>query len=1182
MNLYEYFDELFESIIKNNPQLNFPSNYKEIIDYKKLEEIILNQSKNDVKEGIKEIFKDLSDNKKFAQELGKIFVGNEANIETLLMLEDLEQRKISFSSTNYDENYEKLNNCLGDSIEIIDILKNIYDTVFLKKLFKNSDNTLLSDEMVKKYKEHEEDLRFLKNLFKDNRNLYNKLLKTEKEPCIYDKYTHNKLTYEEFIKELEKLVGKLFDNKNNAELNDKWLNIIKPKIDRGEFLPRITETDNGRFPYQLNKAELIKIIENQGKYYPFLKEKINNKYKIVILLEFKIPYYIGPLNNTTSNKNQKNQNAWMIRKENNVKITPYNFEKVIDKEKTAEEFIMRMISHCTYLLDEYALPNNSILYSKFKVLNELKQIKVNGYKLEKELLHKVLEELFMKESGAITEKKFIQYLKNSNRFEMYRDKLEITGYSADKKFANNMQPYIDFFGENGIFDGTNYNEEEAEKIIKWITIFEDKDILKSKVEREFPKLAEKKVKTILNKKYNGWGSLSKKLLTELYYKDKKTETSKSILTLMYETEENFMQIINNDEYNFQKLININNNNKDNIAKVDYELVKNLATSPTTKKGIFQSLKVVEEIINYMGYEPESIMIEMARSDDKKKQRKDDKKKHLQNIYNQMKKDKKIVEFKNYETINSQLKETEKIDSQKLFLYFIQEGKCLYTGKPLNIEDLNSYEVDHILPQTLIKDNSIDNKALVLRECNQTKGASFVLPREYRTEYMQTWWKHLKDVGLISAAKLYRLTRKSYSDEDIQGFINRQLVETRQITKHVANIISNLYKNTKVIYLKANLSHNYREKYELYKFREINDYHHAHDAYLTAVLGEYKEKYINKNFKYEMIKDMNTKLKDLGNYKELKYGFVINSLDETVNDIVLKMSDDMVNNDTGEIIFDTKEFNNRVEETLYRNDILMSRKTEIRSGILYKETMYKKGKGKIKIKENMPVEIYGGYLNIENSYLTLVKYKKNQKLVGIPIEIEKRSQKNQNMKINFIKNHLNTIESITILQDNIPFETEIKFKNQNVYIKGYSNANKNNELSNALQLKISKEKQKRWKRMLNVTLNNKGEIENPEEIEKYQKEFLKFLFSQKENYPLFKNEINKIAEKIKLDKLSFENYREIIQEMLKIYHCNSVNGNLKKYGLSDRIGRLSGKSIDSLILISKSVTGIKEREINYEF
>jgi len=45
------------------------------------------------------------------------------------------------------------------------------------------------------------------------------------------------------------------------------------------FLPRITDKDNGKYPYQLNKEELIKIIENQGKYYPFLLEKINNTYK---------------------------------------------------------------------------------------------------------------------------------------------------------------------------------------------------------------------------------------------------------------------------------------------------------------------------------------------------------------------------------------------------------------------------------------------------------------------------------------------------------------------------------------------------------------------------------------------------------------------------------------------------------------------------------------------------------------------------------------------------------------------------------------------------------------------------------------------------------------------------------------------------------------------------------------
>ena len=62
----------------------------------------------------------------------------------------------------------------------------------------------------------------------------------------------------------------------------------------------------------------------------------------------------------------------MERKIDGVAITPYNFDDVIDKEQTAEKFIKRMISHCTYLLAEYALPNNSILYSKFKVMNEKK------------------------------------------------------------------------------------------------------------------------------------------------------------------------------------------------------------------------------------------------------------------------------------------------------------------------------------------------------------------------------------------------------------------------------------------------------------------------------------------------------------------------------------------------------------------------------------------------------------------------------------------------------------------------------------------------------------------------------------------------------------------------------------------------------------------------------------------
>ena len=79
-----------------------------------------------------------------------------------------------------------------------------------------------------------------------------------------------------------------------------------------------------------------------------------------------------------------------------------------------------------------------------------------------------------------------------------------------------------------------------------------------------------------------------------------------------------------------------------------------------------------------------------------------------------------------------------------------------------------------------------------------------------------------------------MRRNEYKDSDIEGFINRQLVETRQISKHVANILKKLYPKSNIIYLHANLSSDYREKFKLYKFREINDYHHAHDAYYDCI------------------------------------------------------------------------------------------------------------------------------------------------------------------------------------------------------------------------------------------------------------------------------------------------------------------------------------------------------------
>ena len=1177
LNIEERLKDVFSTLIELGTNLDIPENYDEILNLKRMSNIVTNPSKNDIRVDLKKELEKISSNKKFINEFIKMIVGNKFNIKDLLMLDEIEKKSISFDDGNYEKEYDELQYILGDSIEILDVFKQLYDSVFLKKIFKGSNNTSLSALMVEKYAIHKEDLRFLKDLLNTDRKIYNEIFRSKDKTCLYEKYIHNELSYEDFKKYLLKYLEASFDNLKDIRLIEKY-NQNKLRIENDEFLPRITETENSRYPYQLNKDELIKIIENQGKYYPFLLEKVSNTYKIVKLLEFRIPYYVGPLNTSTNLKNIKNSNAWLVKKVDNMKITPYNFDEIIDKSATAEQFIKRMISHCTYLLNEYALPNNSILYSRYKVMNELKQIKVNGEKIENDIQHKIIKELFEKTSGTITDAKFKMYLYSSADFDMYNGDINVTGYSADGKFANSLQSYIDFFGENGIFSGTEYKEDDAERIIEWITIFDDKDILEDKIRKEYANLNSKQIKQIIDKKYSGWGSLSKKLLTTKYYKDKESSIKKSIIDLMYETDENFMQIINNDEYGFQSMIK-ENNILDDTEKITYNLVKGLATSPAIKRGIYQALKVVNELVKYIGYEPKNIVIEMARSEDKK-ERKDDRKKYLLKLYEKFK-----DEIKNYNQLMSEIKDYEKIDTQRLFLYFIQEGKCLYTGTPLNIDNLNKYEIDHIIPRTLIKDDSLDNKALVLKECNQIKKASLVLPNEYRTSQNIAWWTHLRKIGLMSAQKFYKLTRKTYSDEDIQGFINRQLVETRQITKHVANILNNYYKNTKIVYLKANLSHNYRERYELFKFREINDYHHAHDAYLAAVLGEYKEKYMTKKLNYKMITELNNRLKELGNYSKLKYGYVINSLDNDANDIVNELSKSFVNEETGEVLFDAERFNKVVEDTLYRNDILVSKKTEIRSGEFYNQTKQTKGKKGVQLKSNMPTEMYGSYTSLNPAYAIMLNYTKKGKevrrMVGFPIYLKNRKESEVSeyyrRLFDLEKNDLIRIENIKI-----PFYSYLIWNNQLCYLVGASDKV---EVCNAKQFKYNKEFMKTHKKALNEVFNKKEG--NYDEYQNDLDEIITYIVDKIENdYKLFENlipELKSIVNYKNYENFTAEEKANIIKQLTKLLNCKSDNANFKflneKY--SSAFGKKNGRIIETTKINSFSTTGIfydKEKQV----
>lgn len=1195
-NIFALINEISEIEINREELSN--------IEYNKIEEALLNPSKNDKKIDLTNELKKVLP-LKITKELVKLLVGDKFSINTLFNKDNDEDIKISLKGSDYDDNYINICKIIPIEIEILEELKEIYDINFLKILMPNSNATTLSSLMVERYDKHKKDLKDLKELLKQDRIVYNsvfkipevlvkeytlfkdnkisskdfkeKLKKSEGEYCLYEKYTHNKITYEDFIKELKKYIDII-----KEELTSKTQTIkeeIIKQMDTETFLSRITDVDNGKFPYQFNRDELIKIINNQSKYYPFLANSLEDgTKKIIRLLEFKIPYYVGPLNTTTKDKHNQNRNAWLIKKQDNIKITPYNFKEVIDLESSAEEFIRRMLGHCTYLLKEPAMPNNSILYSKFKVLNELKQIKVGTLGKEERLTHKnqnkVFEELFLKNNGTITDKKFKEYLKNQKEFSMFESDLSVIGYSADNKFANNMTSYIDFFGEDGFFNNTTYGLKEAEEIINLITIFEDKEVLQKRLEKEYNELNNATIKKICSKKYKGWSSLSEKLLTGIFYKDKKTNVNKSIIDLMLETSENFMQIINNEEYNFNSKI-AEYNEINTSKKISYEIINDLATSPANKRGIYQAIKVVEEIIDYMGYEPNSITLEMARGDEKKV-RTEDRKKQLEKLYEKSKR-----EIDEYNKLNKELYAKEKIDSEKLFLYFIQEGKSLYSGTPLDINRLDEYEVDHIIPRTLIKDNSIDNKALVLREENQIKAASFVLPEQYRSIRMKGWWQHLKKIGLISSKKYNNLSRYKYDEKSINGFINRQLVETRQICKHVANIINNFHKSTKVNYIPASLSHNYREKFKLYKFRDINDYHHAHDAYLAAVLGEYKTKYLKKSIDYLELKEFTKRLYEEKKYKELNDGYVINSLDPDLQEL---SGVDFIDKTTGELLFDVKEFNKTVNNTLYRNDILISKKVEFKTGEFYNQTKLKKGNKGLRLKANLPTEMYGSYSSLNPAYAIVVKYtkkgKEEQRMIGIPIVIAENSKTNIEVMNNYIKDllELNSTDKVEIIKNKIPFYSLLNWDNQICYLVG---ATSKVEVCNAIEFHIDKERMQKWQKTLLRLYHNKAKVIEDVEYSKDLNEIINYIINKIElKYQLYSNlvpDINNMFSTEVLENADINAKEKIIIEMLNLLKANSLTANLKflNKSYSMAFGRKEKRIISNAKIINKSVTGLWE-------
>ena len=264
---------------------------------------------------------------------------------------------------------------------------------------------------------------------------------------------------------------------------------------------------------------------------------------------------------------------------------------------------------------------------------------------------------------------------------------------------------------------------------------------------------------------------------------------------------------------------------------------------------------------------------------------------------------------------------------------MQLGKCAYTQKTIDIDKLktNIYNVDHIYPQSYVKDDSITNKVLVISEENGQKGDKYLISKDIR-EKMQPFWYRLLSNKLISEEKYRRLTRcTSFTEEELTGFINRQLVETHQSTKAVTTVFRTLFPDVEIVYSKAGLVSDFRKEFDMLKTRSVNDLHHAKDAYLNIVVGNVYHCKFTKNF-----------------YVTQKYSLKTKTL-FTHN---VKSGDVM--------IWDGQESIGEIRKVLTKNNIHYTKYSFMRKGKLFAQNPIKAKEGLIPRKEGLSSEKYGGY------------------------------------------------------------------------------------------------------------------------------------------------------------------------------------------------------------------------------
>lgn len=607
------------------------------------------------------------------------------------------------------------------------------------------------------------------------------------------------------------------------------------------------------FPNGLYVKEALDILKAQE----ITDEEFINVIKEVV--SAKIPYYMGPI----TNNREQSKNSWLEYANDEPKKMKYSYnymkEKgLFDEEKSIRNWKNAMISHCTYLPDEFALPKESFIMQIFSILNELNNFKVKDEDertLTKDEKIKVLNEIFLNEKykGKTIKCSDIEELLNiknygskKGNYDSFNNKLTL--YFKIVEVAPHLK--IEDFEKEVIYEKDKLNT--IEEIILHLNLLDD---TANKFNEFMDKsknynLTETQANVLANLNTTKFGSISRKLI--LVYNIEIDGESKTMLGWLLESDKEQMGILTASNLSADKYARLLDSNG---HKLDLSLLvengkSRLPISRTVLKALNVCMKVHNKIIQLYGI-PNKVILETTREfkdfseqSVKCETRAKNNEKLLEafekrtDIYKTLNKEQNIA--------NAIAKHTgDKKLQKKIELYIRQEGVDLISMKKMNIDDIvknpDKYHFGHIIPRAY-GDNSDNNMILITEDSNKQQGDR--LPLEYfraednaQEQDFIKLVKRLFDNKVISKKKFDNLMLES--QEQAIGFIGQNLSDTRYIISEFSSILRAFHKNddTVVAPIKAQLNSIYRRAFDFVKIRDFGDQHHAHDAALAIIINQ---------------------------------------------------------------------------------------------------------------------------------------------------------------------------------------------------------------------------------------------------------------------------------------------------------------------------------------------------------